>query len=93
MQTDANQISIIFIAAYPNLLLKIEDNGSRYNKDLAHFTGNDRRTEIRGIKERVSLLKGDINIIAKEKTGSKISIAIPFKESCYNISKSSDTIQ
>ena len=61
-----------------NNLLEItfQDNGIGYNQN-ANIMGQG----LLGIKERVALLKGSLNVISNENTGTLLSIKIPISKS------------
>jgi PAS domain S-box-containing protein len=77
---DADHVVIRLIAAYPNIILRIEDNGKGFDVEerLAKLT-KEKRMGIRSIEERVKLLQGEIVLRSKPKQGTQIFIKFPYK--------------
>jgi PAS domain S-box-containing protein len=76
----AGHVVIRLIAASPNIILRIEDNGRGFDvqERLANIT-KEKRMGIRSIEERVKLLQGEMVLRSKPKLGTKIFIKFPYK--------------
>ncbi len=87
---DAGNADIKLVASYPNIILRIEDNGKGFDveKRLAGLT-NEKRIGLRSMEERVGLLEGKINVMSAPGKGTKIIIEIPLKENNCGIEKNS----
>jgi len=74
----AENIDIKLIYTYPYLLLKIEDDGVgfKYVKSESKVRGRN-KLGLPGIKERVSLLGGELIINTDKGEGTKILIKVP----------------
>jgi signal transduction histidine kinase len=65
----AERLTIRLVASYPNILLRIEDNGVGFDVD--------ERMGLNSMEERVSLLGGQMKIKSMPGRGTKILIQIP----------------
>jgi len=78
---DATEITIRLAAAYPNIILRIIDNGKGFDLEERLKTLNyGKRMGLRSMEERVNLLKGDFIIQSKAMEGTRITIKIPYAE-------------
>jgi PAS domain S-box-containing protein len=69
------------VYSYPNIILRIEDNGIGFNADLLmETTGQNGCMGIWSMKERVALLSGEMIIKSDEKQGTHIDFEIPYYE-------------
>ncbi|MGB5156473.1 hybrid sensor histidine kinase/response regulator [Desulfobacterium sp. N47] len=86
----ASHADIKLVASYPNIIIRIEDNGKGFdvNKRLAGLT-NEKRMGLRSMEERVGLLEGKIAVTSQPGKGTKIFIEIPFKEKNNGLEKNS----
>jgi len=77
---DADQVIIRLVAAFPNIILRIEDNGKGFNvqKRMATIT-KEKRMGIHSMVQRAKLLQGEMKIQSKPMQGTKISIVLPYK--------------
>lgn len=77
---DARNATIRLLASFPNLILRIEDDGKGFNvgERLANIT-NEKRMGLRSMAERVNLLGGSMKIRSRQGKGTKIFIEIPYK--------------
>ena len=78
---DAAQGNIMLVGAFPNIMLRIEDDGKGFDvkaRELA--TGNEKRLGLRSMKERVNLLGGLMKVQSRPTKGTKIFIKIHFME-------------
>jgi PAS domain S-box-containing protein len=78
---DANHVTIKLVAAFPDIILRIEDNGKGFNvqKRMATLT-KEKRMGIHSMEQRARLLGGDMEIQSSPMRGTKISIRLPYKE-------------
>jgi PAS domain S-box-containing protein len=78
---DADQVIIKLVAAFPNIILRIEDNGKGFDvqKRLATLS-EEKRMGIRSMEQRAKLLHGEMDIQSKLMLGTKISISFPYKD-------------
>jgi signal transduction histidine kinase len=79
--SQATKAKINFVGAFPYFLLRIEDNGKGFEM-LAKQPApdNPKHMGLQSMRERVSLLKGEMNIHTGPKQGTKIIIKIPYPE-------------
>jgi PAS domain S-box-containing protein len=79
---DAAKVTIKLVASFPNIILRIEDDGLGFNvkKRLAEAS-KEKRMGLRSMEERVGLLNGKMRIQSRPKAGTKIFIEVPYKES------------
>ncbi|MBW2245589.1 MAG: PAS domain S-box protein [Deltaproteobacteria bacterium] len=78
---DAEHVTIRLVAAFPNIILRIEDNGKGFDvqKRLATLS-EEKRMGIRSMEQRAKLLQGEMEIQSKPMQGTKISIMLPYKD-------------
>jgi PAS domain S-box-containing protein len=77
----ATEAKISFVGAFPHILLRIEDNGKGFEMEEKCLPPNrEKRMGLQSMKERVGLLRGEINIQTRPRQGTKILIKIPFPE-------------
>jgi len=78
---DASNVLIRLVAASPNIILRIEDDGKGFDVEnrLANAS-NEKRMGIRSMEERVKLLQGEMEIQSRLMHGTEISIKLPYKE-------------
>ena len=77
----AKSITIRFTAAYPNIILRIEDDGKGFDvKKRLGEASSEKRMGIRNMRERVYLLKGKFRIHSGELEGTKIVVEIPYTD-------------
>ncbi len=76
----ASIVTIRLVASYPNIILRIEDNGKGFdvNEQFANAL-KEHRLGLRGIRERIDLLNGKIEILSGPAKGTKIVIEVPFE--------------
>jgi PAS domain S-box-containing protein len=78
---EATSVTIKLIASFPEIMLRIEDNGKGF--DLASRTdaaSSEKRMGLENMKERARLLSGDISFQAKKNKGTLVIVKIPYKE-------------
>jgi len=77
---DADQATIRLVGAFPNIILRIEDNGKGFDVKAREFAlGNEKRMGLRSMKERINLLGGQMTIQSRPMQGTKVYINIPYK--------------
>ncbi len=78
---DADHVTIRLVAAFPNIILRIEDNGKGFDvqKRLATLS-EEKRMGIRSMEQRAKLLQGEMEIQSRPMQGTKISITLPYKD-------------
>jgi signal transduction histidine kinase len=78
---DADHVTIRLVAAFPNIILRIEDNGKGFDvqKRLATLS-EGKRMGIRSMEQRAKLLQGEMEIQSRPMQGTKISITLPYKD-------------
>ncbi len=78
---DAGNVNIKLISSYPNIILRIEDDGIGFNieKRLTEAY-KEKRMGIRSMKERVGLLQGKMHLESIPGKGTKIVIEIAHED-------------
>ncbi|RZB37784.1 MAG: hypothetical protein SRB2_00886 [Desulfobacteraceae bacterium Eth-SRB2] len=78
---DADHVTIRLVTAYPNIILRIEDNGKGFDvqKRLATIS-KEKRMGIRSMEQRAKLIQGEMEIQSKLMQGTKIYITLPYKD-------------
>jgi len=75
---DASRASIRLVPSFPNILLRVEDDGMGFDVAArlasAHY---EKRLGLLGMKERVALLGGTMEIQSRPGQGTKIFIEVP----------------
>ncbi len=78
---DASQVTIRLIGSFPNIILRIEDNGKGFDvEDRLVSAANERRMGLRSMEERLRLLQGKMMIESRPMEGTRIFIEFPYKE-------------
>ena len=77
---DAKLVTIKLVASFPNIILRIEDDGKGFDiGDRLVAASNEKRMGLRSMEERVSLLRGKMRINSRPTEGTKIFIEVPSK--------------
>ena len=77
----AGRVTLKLTAAFPNIILRIEDNGRGFDvQKRAASAGQEKRMGLRSMQERVTLLNGEMKLQSKPGQGTKVSIKLPFAE-------------
>jgi len=77
----ATKVTIKLVASYPNIILRIEDDGKGFNvRERLTAASKEKRMGLRSMEERVNLLNGKMRIQSHPKEGTKIFIEVPYKE-------------
>ncbi|MFH1672774.1 MAG: response regulator [Pseudomonadota bacterium] len=78
---DANHVTIRLMGSFPNIILRIEDDGKGFDvQDRLISAANERRMGLRVMEERAALLQGKMKIETYLKQGTKIVVEVPYKE-------------
>jgi PAS domain S-box-containing protein len=77
----ADWVTLKLAAAFPNIILRIEDNGRGFDVQRREAAaGKEKRMGLRSMQERAILLNGEMKLQSKPGQGTKISIKLPFAE-------------
>jgi len=77
----ADKVTVRLVAAFPNIILRIEDNGRGFDvQKRAAATGSEKRMGLRSMQERVTLLSGEMKLQSKPGQGTKVFIKLPLGE-------------
>jgi len=75
---DANHVLVNLLASYPNIILRIEDNGKGFDVQAREAAmDGKKKMGLRSMTERVGLLQGRMKIKSTSKQGTKIIIKLP----------------
>jgi len=78
---DANRAIIKLVRAFPNIILRIEDNGKGFDvKKRVVQVREEKRMGLQNMEERARLLHGEMKIQSRPKVGTIISIKFPYEE-------------
>jgi signal transduction histidine kinase len=78
-QDHATRATIKMVGVFPNILLRIEDDGEGFDVAARELKlNNEKRMGLRSMKERVNLLQGRMTIQSRPMKGTKILITYPF---------------
>lgn len=79
--SNATKATLVFRITSEKLLIDASDNGDGFNvKEVIDRAKKEEHYGLIGIKERVDLLQGKVDITSKGHEGTKIKISIPLKE-------------
>ncbi len=77
---EAQRSTIRLLAAFPWIILRIEDDGLGFNvKQRMAVAQQEKRMGLRSMEERVDLLGGKMKIHSRVKEGTKIFIEVPYR--------------
>jgi len=78
---DATHVTIKLVMSFPNIILRIKDNGKGFDvqKELC-TTGHERQMGLHSIDERVTILKGKLKIESRLMQGTEVVIEIPWRD-------------
>lgn len=75
---DAGQVTIRLLTSFPNIILRMEDNGKGFDVEKQLTAAlNEKRMGIQSMRQRVALLKGKIRIQSVLNQGTSIFIEVP----------------
>ena len=78
---EANHVIVRLVASYPDILLRIEDDGKGFDVEGRLLrASSEKRMGLGSMEERVSLLNGNLRVQSRLMEGTKILIEIPCKE-------------
>jgi PAS domain S-box-containing protein len=78
---DANHVTIRLVASFPNIILRVEDDGKGFDvKDRLVTALHEKHMGLRSMEERVSLLQGKMRIQSRPMQGTEIFVEVPYKE-------------
>jgi signal transduction histidine kinase len=78
---DASHVTVRLVGSFPNIVLRIEDNGKGFDvQERVVAAVNERRMGLGSMEERVALLHGKMRIESHPMQGTKIVIEVPRKE-------------
>ncbi len=76
----ANHVTINLVASFPNIILRIKDNGKGFDVEKEKkATANQKRMGLQSMEERVKLLNGIMDIQSKVSAGTRIVIEVPYE--------------
>ncbi|MEJ2657545.1 MAG: PAS domain S-box protein [Desulfobacterales bacterium] len=76
---DTDRAIVRLMGVYPNIILRIEDNGKGFDAKARDFDlNNEKRMGLRSMRERTHLLGGRMALQSRPMQGTKISIKIPY---------------
>jgi PAS domain S-box-containing protein len=77
----ADKVTLKLVAAFPNIILRIEDNGRGFDVQArTALSSQEKRMGLRSMQERVTLLNGKIKLQSKPGQGTKVFIKLPLGE-------------
>ncbi len=75
---EATHVAITLVASFPNIILRIKDNGRGFDIGKGKKNKNShKRMGLQSMEERVKLLHGSIDIQSKLNAGTRIVIEVP----------------
>lgn len=88
---EANLVEVKILISYPNLIMRIEDNGKGFEIEKRKTEAlYEKRMGIKGMEERTRLLGGRITFTSSPESGLKIFVEIPYKRNDYHDEENSD---
>jgi signal transduction histidine kinase len=77
----ASHATIKLVGAYPNIILRIEDDGKGFDlQERSQTAARERRMGLRSMQERVGLIQGEMTIQSQPMKGTQIFIKFPYQE-------------
>ena len=78
---EAKNVRIKLVAAYPNIILRMEDDGKGFEIEKRMREALlEKRMGLMSMRERANLLGGKVRITSKEGKGTKVVVKFPFKK-------------
>jgi signal transduction histidine kinase len=78
---DASNAKIRLISSFPNVILRIEDDGKGFDlKERLAKTSSEKRMGLSSMEQRAAILMGRIDIESSPGKGTKVVIKIPHKD-------------
>jgi len=77
----ASQATVKLVGAYPNIILRIEDDGKGFDiEERARTADSEKRMGLRSMAERVRLIQGEMAIQSQSMKGTRIFLKFPYQE-------------
>jgi signal transduction histidine kinase len=77
----ASRATVKLAAAFPNIIIRIEDNGRGFDvQQRAAANNHEKRMGLRSMQERVNLMNGEMKLQSKPGQGTKVAVKLPFEE-------------
>jgi len=77
----ANLATVKIVGTYPNIILRIEDNGQGFDVEKRVRTADsEKRMGLRSMAERVRLIQGEMTIQSQPMKGTRIFIKFPYQK-------------
>jgi PAS domain S-box-containing protein len=77
----AKQATVKLVGIYPNIILRIEDDGKGFDiEERVRTADSEKRMGLRSMAERVRLIKGAMTIQSQPMKGTQIFIKFPYQE-------------
>ncbi len=74
----ASHVIVRLVASFPNIIVRIEDNGHGFEKELQEKAGkHSKHMGLRGMEERVLLFGGSFKIQTKPGKGTRVAVEVP----------------
>jgi signal transduction histidine kinase len=84
----ASRAIIKLVRAFPNIILRIEDNGKGFDEKRRMVqVMEEKRMGLQNMEERARLLHGQMKVQSRPKVGTIISIKFPYEENRYGTKK------
>ena len=78
---DAACAKIGLVGAFPNIILRIEDDGKGFDvEERLAKASHEKRMGLQSMRQRVRLLGGQLLIQSRPRQGKKLSMKIPYRE-------------
>ncbi|MDA8402712.1 MAG: histidine kinase [Desulfobacteraceae bacterium] len=75
----ANHITIRLVASFPEIILRIEDDGRGFDPEKRIIEAlNEKRMGLKSMEERVKLLRGEFTIRSRPGEGTMILVKLPY---------------
>ncbi|MGD8521044.1 MAG: PAS domain S-box protein [Desulfobacterales bacterium] len=77
----AKNATVKLIGTYPNIILRIEDDGKGFDiEERTRTADREKRMGLRSMNERVGLIQGEMQIKSQPMKGTRIFIKFPYQE-------------
>jgi PAS domain S-box-containing protein len=77
---DTDRAFVRLVGVFPNIILRIEDDGKGFDKERELELGDEKRMGLRSMRERTGLLGGQMIVQSRPMQGTRIFIKIPCQE-------------
>ena len=85
---EASRATIRLIGTYPNVILRIEDDGKGFDvEERSRKADSEKRMGLRSMAERVRLIRGEMAIQSQPLQGTQIFIKFPYQENTHDSEK------